>query len=132
MLVDGEPFYLSITHSFQYAAVIFSRQTEVGIDIEKLDDRINRVKNKFCSDVELEWADNQILNLAMIWSGKETLYKLYGKKELDFKNHLLIQKHDGATLKGKIDTGVFVLECYIHTKLFDGYIITYTVNSNNQ
>ncbi len=131
MLVDGQPFYLSITHSFQYAAVIFSRQTEVGIDIEKLDERINRVKNKFCNDVELEWADNQILNLAMIWSAKETLYKLYGKKELDFKNHLLIQKNDGVTMKGKIDIGVFVLECSIQTKLFDGYILTYTMNSFN-
>ena len=41
--------YLSISHSGDYSAVITSKKVSVGIDIERLKDRILRIKDRFLS-----------------------------------------------------------------------------------
>lgn len=127
LFLNGQSYHLSITHSFQYAAVIFSKHTEVGIDIEKIDERIDRVKNKFCNDTELKWSDTDIIKMAIIWSSKETLYKLYGKKEIDFKTQLLITPKDENLVMGKIDANDFFLINKIHIQRLGEYILTYTL-----
>jgi phosphopantetheinyl transferase (holo-ACP synthase) len=127
LLLNGQSYHLSISHSFQYAAVIFSKHMEVGIDIEKIDERIDRVKNKFCNETELKWADTDITKLAIIWSSKETLYKFYGKKEIDFKKQLLITPLDDNSVMGKIETADFFLINKIHIQRLGEYIITYTL-----
>ncbi len=84
-LTNGE--YLSVTHSFNYCAIIVS-SVPVGIDIEKQRDKIVRLAHKF-TDVESYEGLNAsefIEKLTIVWGAKESLYKLYGKKHLAFKD----------------------------------------------
>ncbi len=93
LLVGEQAYHLSITHSNNYAAVLFSKTFSVALDIEKVDQRIGRVAHKFVNAAEaemLEGDSNPVHAQTLIWSAKETLYKFYGQKELDFKQHMTI------------------------------------------
>ena len=45
--LEGEGSYISISHSGQFVCVIFHPECAVGVDIERMGDRIQRVKRKF-------------------------------------------------------------------------------------
>lgn len=89
-LSDGR--YISITHSFDYAAIIVSDKP-VGIDIERVRSKIVKIATKFIGS---EWdyldqeSDQLVRQLTAIWCAKESLYKLLAIPGLSFKNHLQI------------------------------------------
>lgn len=102
LLIDlhGKPFLanydlnLSISHSDNYAAVIISKSHEVGIDIEHASRNIEILKNKFLSNEELqelEKSSEMQASLLIYWAAKEVMYKIYGKRKLEFKDHLYIK-----------------------------------------
>jgi phosphopantetheinyl transferase len=129
--IEETPYFVSITHSFDYAAIFISKNTEVGIDMEKIDPRIGRVKHKFLNTSEFSFAGtvSEIHAQTLIWSAKETLYKLYGFKELDFKANLHISpftaKQNGIIL-GSIQKENYHKELPISYFLWDQYFITYS------
>ena len=84
--------HISLSHAGEYAAAVYSKTSPVGIDIEQLKDRVERVKDRFMQGSELDSivAEKRIEHLYIHWCGKEALYKLYGKPELDFRNDIYI------------------------------------------
>jgi phosphopantetheinyl transferase len=66
----------------------------VGVDIETLRPQLSKIKHKFCREDELSFIPTQeeLPYLLAIWSAKESIYKAYGKKEVDFKEHMQIEK----------------------------------------
>ncbi len=105
LFVDEKPFHISITHSHHFAAIIVSETQNVAIDLERIDERVQRVSRKFVNEDERKFLTEMpnVAALTIIWSAKETLYKLYGKKELDFKAHLFIKPFSATD---KIITGI--------------------------
>ena len=89
-LKDGKQ--ISITHSFNFSAVIVS-DLIVGIDIEKQRDKINVIAHKFI-DYEFDYLNEEtkdyINKLTVIWCVKESLYKLFCTPGLSFKQHCLV------------------------------------------
>ena len=89
-LKDGKQ--ISITHSFNFSAVIIS-DLIVGIDIEKQRDKITIIAHKFI-DYEFDYLkeneSDYIKKLTVIWCVKEALYKLYATPGLSFKKHCLV------------------------------------------
>ena len=130
--IDDEEYHISITHSFQFAAILVNRNKTVAIDMEKLDERIQRVKHKFMCEDELEYLNKEDESnmLVTIWSAKETLYKFYGKKELDFKLNLKIEAFNFQSkfeLTGLIKKENFKGSFKINVEVFDGYVLTFIV-----
>lgn len=128
--VDGENYHISITHSFEFAAIIISKSKIVAIDMERFDERIQRVKHKFTRDDEFVYLDenDESKMLTTIWSAKETLYKFYGKKELDFKLHLKIEAfvfQSRYQLVGWIRKGNFNQKFDIQVEDLNGYVLTF-------
>ncbi|MES2689570.1 MAG: 4'-phosphopantetheinyl transferase superfamily protein, partial [Bacteroidota bacterium] len=129
MRVDDKTYQLSITHSNQYAAVLFSTNAQVSLDLEKTDPRVVRVAKKFVNNAEDEMMKgslNDTLDYTRIWSAKETLYKFYGIKELDFKLHMTVFINNVKTLRGcihKVDPVFFDIR---HEQL-DDYVLTYII-----
>ena len=132
-LVSGS-HHISVSHAGEYAAAIISRHLRVGIDIEKIRDRVQRVKDRFLSESELESLapDHRIEQLCVYWCGKEALYKLHGTPDVDFRNDIHIHpfnylcntnQHCRATLRiggrskdytlyfSKIEDCMFVIAC---------------------
>lgn len=73
-------------------AVVLSAERTVGIDIEQYRDKILRLAGKFMSDEELESVDSEheIYHLLLHWSAKESLFKVMGEQDIDFKEHLRV------------------------------------------
>ncbi len=91
-LLDDKKYQISVSHSNNYLCLILSKEKEVGVDIEFVSDKIARIALKFLHDEEMEQIDkNSILELYLHWCAKETLYKLHGKGDLDFKNNIFIE-----------------------------------------
>jgi phosphopantetheinyl transferase len=91
-LKDGR--FISITHSFIFTAIIISKNTPVGIDIEKQRDKILKIAHKFTPIQEYNTIANAaalISKLTIVWGAKESLYKIYGKKKLLFLHHIYIE-----------------------------------------
>jgi len=88
--------FLSISHSGDYSAVITSKTCPVGIDIERLKDRIYRIKDKFLTVEEDQkiGETNRLEKLYVAWGAKEALYKIYGRPEVDFQRDLFIDSFD--------------------------------------
>ncbi|AUC21821.1 MULTISPECIES: 4'-phosphopantetheinyl transferase superfamily protein [Polaribacter] len=85
--------FISITHSFGFTGIIFSYESEVGIDIEKQRDKILKIAHKFTPVEEYKTIANHdalISKLTIVWGGKESLYKIYGKKKLRFLENIYI------------------------------------------
>ena len=87
---------ISIPHTFGWAAVMLSNdQNEVGMDLERIGTKAFTVKDKFLSPHEQALIGSlspfdQNKSYTLAWSSKEAVYKLYGKKGVDFKAHMQI------------------------------------------
>ncbi|MBZ9651523.1 4'-phosphopantetheinyl transferase family protein [Psychroflexus montanilacus] len=93
-LKDGK--HISITHSFEFTAVIVSDK-KVGIDIEKQRDKIKLIAPKFTPIEEykaLGEGEDLIRKLTIVWGAKESLYKLYGKRGLLFLHDIFVEDFD--------------------------------------
>ena len=89
-LKDGH--FVSITHSYDYAAVVVSGYP-VGIDVEKQRNKIINIASRFIgyeSDYLNENSNKYIEKLTWIWCIKESLYKLYSKSGISFKKNFLV------------------------------------------
>lgn len=97
--LENEAYHFSISHCGDYAAVMVSSTLRVGVDVELVTKKVEKIKHKFLSPRELamiaaiENASEQMLRdnlLTAAWSIKEALYKWYGDGEIDFIQHLHI------------------------------------------
>jgi phosphopantetheinyl transferase len=88
LLADGK--HISITHSFEFAAVIIS-ETEVGIDVEKNREKILKIQHRFVNtDYDSLSDENLVKQLTVIWGAKEAMYKTYPYGGLSFHDHIAI------------------------------------------
>lgn len=94
----GEPYLwpntaqISITHSFPFASLAVSKN-RVGIDLEKVNSKILRIKHKFLHESEQVWTqdkENEVELLTIIWVIKESLYKVHPSKYWSLKDHYQI------------------------------------------
>jgi len=88
--------FLSISHSGDYSAVITSKTCPVGIDIECLKERIHRIKEKFLTVEEEQkiGETNRMEKLYIAWGAKESLYKVYGRPEVEFLRDIFLESFD--------------------------------------
>lgn len=85
----NEQYHFSISHCSNYAAAIVSSDKRVGVDVELITPRIERIKHKFLHPIEKRFINSQLTSqqinlLTLLWSAKEAMYKWYGLGEVDF------------------------------------------------
>jgi len=96
--LSGYNAYISLSHTGGWASAVLHLTRPVGIDIEPMRDKFTRVVPRILSEPEIAHAAGDPARLAMYWCAKESLYKLYGKRQLTFRQHLFIDPFpDGAT-----------------------------------
>ncbi|MBO0948006.1 4'-phosphopantetheinyl transferase family protein [Fibrella forsythiae] len=90
--------HISLSHTPGWAAAVWHQARPVGLDIEPIRDQFTRVVPRVLSASEIADANGQPDRLAVYWCAKEALYKLYGKRQLTFREHLLVDPFPtGAT-----------------------------------
>lgn len=93
-LCDGS-WRISISHTKGYVAVALHPAAEVGIDIEQVHERVRGVATHFVRSDELPGfsclsPSDQLYALLLHWSAKETIFKVLGCSNVDFREHLRI------------------------------------------
>lgn len=90
-----EQYHFSISHCGNFAAAIVSSNQRVGIDIELVTPRIEKISHKFLSPEEIhflqQWQVFDKLQLELktvIWSAKEAMFKWYSDGQVDFREHM--------------------------------------------
>lgn len=81
-------YEISVTHSFPFAALAISKN-KVGIDIEPFNAKITRIQHKFLLEEESGFIEKgkEIAYLTVIWSLKESLYKIHHSNYWSLKKH---------------------------------------------
>ncbi|MEZ4908862.1 MAG: 4'-phosphopantetheinyl transferase superfamily protein [Saprospiraceae bacterium] len=104
----GKPFLkdsdinISFSHDKKWATSIISKK-EIGIDIQRTSEKLFSIKDRIFSQSDLNTCTNQddINCLLKLWTIKEAVYKAYGKKELDYKNDIIIRGKDIVSVINK-------------------------------
>jgi 4'-phosphopantetheinyl transferase len=91
-LKDGK--HISITHSYQFSAIIVSNQ-RVGIDIELQREKIIKIASKFNDDdhrfLKEDKKEDYIRKLTVIWGAKESIFKIRNERGISFKEHIKVR-----------------------------------------
>ena len=108
--LENDDFHFSISHCGDYASVIISKNTQVGIDIEIPQLKIEKLQHKFLSQRERELlqslAEPELWLLTTGWSIKEALFKWNNQSAVDFIKHLQIL----SLIKNKSE---FTAQCFV-------------------
>jgi phosphopantetheinyl transferase len=133
--IKGSDKFISLSHCDEMVAAVISDH-KVGVDIEKIDHRLIKVKEKFASESDLIFHDNEdeVRFLTRLWTIKEAVYKAYGKKELSFKDQIKLNSEGGCTVLG--EDGIKI-HYSVNSKVFEDYYFTIAclenyINRENQ
>ena len=102
---EGYDYQLSLSHSFPFVAVLLDKHESVGIDLEQPKEKLLRIAPRIHSEDELNDAGSDIIKHCIYWCAKETLVKIYGKKDLIFQENMKIlpfQRELRGNIVGKI------------------------------
>jgi len=100
-LVDST-YEISFSHSKQLVTVI-AAPVSCGIDIQNITPSVERIAHKFMREEEMKSLKTKTRqeHLHVYWGAKEALYKAYGRKKLEFKEHILVEPFNYNLKKGK-------------------------------
>ncbi|MEN0045776.1 MAG: 4'-phosphopantetheinyl transferase superfamily protein [Bacteroidota bacterium] len=130
--LEDSPFHISISHSNRRAAAI-AAPFSVGIDLQKIVGKIERIAHKYMRTNEMESLkeETRLEHLHVYWGAKEALYKAYGRKKLDFREHILIEPFEYDLEKGKakgiVQREDFLQVFELHYELLDDFVLVYAL-----
>lgn len=124
------PYHISFSHSFDYAAVMISKNGTVGIDIELIKEKVERIADKFMRPTEMAFINHEhkIPQLYVCWCAKEAVYKCYGQKEVSFADNILLEPFDfstNGTLHARLHKGAVDINYKVEYLQYEDYMIGY-------
>ena len=130
--LNQSDFHISISHSRKIAAAIAAPE-KVGIDIQQYVPKIDRLAHRFLSPEERSNLDakQRLWHLHVYWGAKEALYKAYGRRQLNFCEHILIDafpfQKAGGVFQGSIKKGGQHDLYQLTYEFVDNYALVYAV-----
>jgi phosphopantetheine--protein transferase-like protein len=124
------PYHISLSHSFDYAAVMISKSRPVGIDIEQIKQKVERIAPRFLRPEELSAVDseNRIAHLYVCWCAKEAVYKCYGQKAVSFLDDIALQPFN-VDCKGSLNVNLHKNDISLDYKVdymqYEDYMLGY-------
>ena len=127
----GKPFFkdnsyqISISHTPGYVAVILNPEHPVGIDIEQITNKVERIRDRFLSEEEKKHIskEKELIHLLLHWSAKESIFKALGTSDVIFNEQLHIKPF--VPQIGHLAT---FLSYETRTKQKKEFIVSYIVN----
>ncbi|MGC4128440.1 MAG: 4'-phosphopantetheinyl transferase superfamily protein [Bergeyella sp.] len=126
--LEPKDFEISITNSFPYAVLAISPY-KIGIDIERFNPKLIRLKDKFIREEERDFIpkDEEMEYLTIIWSVKESLYKLHHSKHWSLKKHyevLPFCRENLHSVRCRVHDDETSDEYYARVEFFEDYVFT--------
>ncbi|MEO5683027.1 MAG: 4'-phosphopantetheinyl transferase superfamily protein [Chitinophagaceae bacterium] len=143
--LENAQYHFSISHCGDYAAAIVSKKQRVGVDIELVTPKIERVKHKFTTADELLFLNDEYKAfleqfglkekmeqefLTMLWSAKETIFKWYGDGQMDFRQHMQLNGAISFSADEQISLPFLFTKnemryFTVHAKMFGGFVLAW-------
>jgi len=135
--LENKDWYISFSHTTDLAAAIISPVQEVGIDVERVGERIFRVSYKFLSEQEkaclqlatqlntLQESDAAAKWLTLCWSAKESLYKWKGMPGIDFIKDMKLISVEPANSQLLFEVSCYEKPIRVAYKCWDTYVLTW-------
>ena len=122
MLNDGR--HISISHTRGIVAVIISEQHRVGVDVEYYSNRVCKVAERFVREDEYT---EDVDALLIIWSAKETVYKLFSEDNLWY-NEMKISPFS-VLAEGRVEVENLKrnITAHVDYMINKDYVLTYAV-----
>ena len=105
---NGAPYiedegYISISHSTNQVGLAINADYKIGLDLESIRPNVKTIMHKFLSENEkVQFNIDDIIEVCKVWSAKEALYKLAGRKKIHFKSELLLDRESDTLWNGTI------------------------------
>jgi phosphopantetheinyl transferase len=127
ILLESE-CHISLSHCEGYVAAIHA-EVPVGIDVERVSHRVQKIKNYFMRDEELDLLGKKNEPLILAWSAKESIYKWLGEKHLGYKSQLCIRSIDfeGQVMEMELSTSDHNLIQSVFFRQDSDKVLTWTV-----
>jgi 4'-phosphopantetheinyl transferase len=113
-------WYCSLSHSHGMAASMLAKRA-CGIDLQRFTEKMPALAQKFVNSDEAAWINTQATEhqnklYHMVWTAKEAMYKVYGRKQLDFKVNLHVNSLTPETItsQGHIEKQHEYLAVHLH------------------
>lgn len=94
-VVDTPNTYISVAHGAGCVVVAIS-DSRIGVDVESQERDFTKAGSRYMSDEEMALSVEQSWP-AKVWTAKEALYKLYGKRGIELQTDLRITAYDNTT-----------------------------------
>lgn len=123
------PHSISLSHSFPYVAAQIDRTQSVGIDVEQPKEKLKQVGPRVLTPEEVADAKGNITKLCIYWCAKEALYKIHGRRNLMFSDHLLVDPFPlsaAGTVNGKIQLSGNNTQVLLGYLVTQDYVLVYT------
>ena len=136
---NGAPYlrsgdlHIGISHTKGFAGVAIA-PFPTSLDMEKATPRIERVYQRFVNEDEKSFipADKKTDYYNLIWTAKETLFKLYGRQDVIFKENLLIEPFvisEKGEIKARVMFDDFSSKVLMRYQIFPEFTLTYYLKS---
>jgi 4'-phosphopantetheinyl transferase len=126
-------FHLSLSHSYPYAAVLMDNAGPVGIDLEQPKEKLLKIAHRIHHQRELHDLGTDIVKHCIYWCAKESMIKLYGKKDLIFAENMFIQpfqRKDEGNITGKFIIGDTERIIPLHYVVYPSFIVVQTCRNH--
>ncbi len=131
--VNGAPYiedegFISISHCKNAVGIALNHDFRIGLDLEAPRQNILTLKDKFLSEHEREvFAIDDPNVVTRIWSAKEALYKLAGRKKIHFKTELLLTRDNDDNWSGQIVNPE--ADIFVKLNIFERNSLIVSINS---
>ena len=124
-----DDYQISLSHTKGYVALLLSQTKEVGVDIERANDRVQKVAGRIAADgEEAVFVQNaSIGQLLAFWCMKEAAYKFFSDEQLvlaKIKIHPFESVAMGRTVAENLLTGTTVEMLF---RVNADYVLAYTL-----
>lgn len=136
--LPNEAYHFSISHCGDYAAAIVSSTQRVGIDVELVTHRVNKIRYKFLHLTELiNWNiesledQEKFRTLTLLWSAKEAMFKWWGRGDIDFSECMQVEATILAPtgiLKANFKKDDFSISLQLHYQLTNELSLVWVSN----
>ena len=129
--LEDSNYCISISHSQNRTAVI-AAPYNVGIDIQEIVPKMDRIAKKFMRDDEWSFMPiNSLDSMHVIWGAKEAMYKAYGRKGIDFKLQMQVDSFDWngseTITKGRLQKANITMFFDVVAEKIEQYMLVYVI-----
>lgn len=129
--LSDRSFHISISHTKDMVAAIVSNMFEVGIDVELVSDRIERIHHKFVSPQELKSVgeNERLLHLYLHWCAKEAIYKIENSNAVDYIQNISIlpfYPDSEGQFKAQVLNGAYSCKYLLNYTKYNNHVLVWT------